>query len=94
MVSVIITCKNDVVVKYEDAREIVIYDMDSKKIVLRREKPPRPELLEDIVEEYDVCAMLTASIEPETEEVFATMGVKVVLVKQSNIEEVINEIFI
>lgn len=93
MISVMIFCKNNVITSYEEASSIVIYDMDSRKVVLTMEKPSLPDMLEDIVEEYDVCALLTTSISPENRSAFEEMGVKTVIVEQVSIDEVIEEIF-
>lgn len=94
MVSVIILCKNNLVVSYEEATDVVIYDMDLKKKVLTMRKPPDPNLLEDTIEEYDVCALITSSISPDYREVFEEMGVKPIIVDQNTLDNVIKEIFV
>lgn len=94
MVSVIITCKNDRVVSFEEASEVVVYDMDARKVVHKAEKPSRLYVLEDVAEEFDSCALLTTSVSTEVREVLEEMGLKVVLVKPSALAEILSDIFL
>lgn len=93
MTSVIISCKKELVVQYEEADELLIYDMDTRKVVFRGEKPQDPDLIEELVEDYDVCAIITAGITPENRMFFEGIGVKPVLVDKNLVDKVINDIF-
>lgn len=94
MVSVIISCREGLVVEYEEADELFIYDMDLKKVVFKCKKPRDQDVLEELIENYDVCAMITAGVAPENRLLFEEVGIKLVIVDKSRLDKIISDIFV
>ncbi|MEM4718346.1 MAG: hypothetical protein QXE81_06310 [Desulfurococcaceae archaeon] len=94
MGSIILTCKNNLIVTYEEAVDLVVYDMDLRKIIGIVRKPSDPLILEDLAEEYDPWVIVTKGISEENEEILRDIGVKIVITKRNNIMEYINEVMI
>jgi len=93
MASIVFTCKNNEIVGFNEAEELVVYDMDSKKITARLKKPRNIELLEDILEEYDPWIIATVEVDPEIHDQLREMGFKVEIVKPSKLNDYIEEVF-
>ncbi len=93
MASIVFTCKNNEIVGFNEAEELVVYDMDSKKITARLKKPRSIELLEDILEEYDPWIIATVEVDPEIHDQLREMGFKVEIVKPSKLDDYIEEVF-
>lgn len=93
MGSVILTCKGEFIVSYDEADELVIYDMDVKEVVHRVKKPQNPLLLEDLLENFDPWVVVSEYISPEVSEVLRDIGVKVELTKKRKVREFVEEIF-
>jgi len=91
--SVIMTCKGEFIVSYDEADELVVYDMDVKKIVYRLRKPQNPLLLEDVLEGLDPWVIVSEYISPEVSEVLRDMGVKIELTKKREVREFVAEVF-
>lgn len=92
LANIIISCKDDYVVSYDDADELVVYDMDERKLIDRFKKPRNIHILEDLLEKYDPWALITESLSPEKTEVVRDMGIKIHYVNKRRVEEVIKEI--
>ncbi|MEM1595683.1 MAG: hypothetical protein QXS24_00815 [Desulfurococcaceae archaeon] len=94
MGSIILTIKNNNIVSYDEAEELVVYDMDNRRIVARLKKPNDPVLIEDLLEEHDLWAIVSKSISPEVAEVLRGIGIKIEITDVASIEDYIREIFI
>lgn len=92
----VLTCKGSIVTSYEEAEELIVYDMDSRAVKLSLKKPNNIEVLEDLFEEhgYDFWVFITTSIPEYVKDVIEAMGVKVQIVKSGSLREVLEELFI
>lgn len=90
----IVTSKNGLIVSYEDADELVVYDMDMKSVRAVLKKPNDSTLLEDLLEDYDVWALVTRSISEENAEIIRDAGFKIVLTKALSIDDYIKEVIV
>jgi len=91
----VITCKREEITSYEDAEELVVYDMDSRTIKFSLRKPRNIEVLEDVLEERgcDLWVFITASIPESVRDIIENMGVKVQIVRRAPLKEILEELF-
>lgn len=91
----VFTCKRDYVTGYEDAEELVVYDMDSKAVMFKVKKPRDIGVLEDILDDegLDLWVFVTASIPEDVKSAIEDMGVKVQLVEKMSLREILEELF-
>lgn len=94
MGTVVLTCRGNTVVSYTEADELVIYDMEARRVVSRLRKPDNPVLLEDMLEDLDAWAILSEGVPPSVSDVIRDMGIKVQLVARRNIKDLIDELFV
>jgi predicted Fe-Mo cluster-binding NifX family protein len=92
--SIILTTKNNKIVDYDESEELVVYDMDSRKIVARLKKPSDPSLIEDLLEEHDPWIIVSGSMSPEVAEVLRDIGVKIEITNGGKLEDYISEVFV
>jgi len=92
----VLTCKGSIVTSYDEAEELVVYDMDSRTVKLLLKKPSSIEVLEDLFEDqgYDFWVFITTSISEYMREVIEYMGVKVQIVRSGSLREVLEELFV
>ena len=95
MAVAVFTCRKNYVTSYEDAEELVVYDMDNRTIKFSLKKPRSIEVLEDILEDRncDFWVFITTSIPEDVKSIIEEMGVKVQIVEKSPLKEVIKELF-
>lgn len=94
MGTIVFTCKGDTIVSYEDADELLVYDMDSKRLVHKLKKPQDPFLLEDLLEEYDPWVVVSEGVSPEIGGLLRDMGVKLEFTRKRKIGEFLEEVFL
>ncbi|GEM_PF-980121 len=92
----VLTCKGNIVTSYDEAEELVVYDMDSRVVKLSLKKPSSIEVLEDIFEDqgYDFWVFITTSIPEYVRDIIEDMGVKVQIVRSGSLREVLEELFV
>lgn len=94
MGSLILTCRGELIVSYEEANELIVYDMDSRRVILRIRKPDDPLLLEELLEDHDPWIIVSEYVPPKVYEVLRDMGLKVELTKKCRVVEYLENVFI
>jgi len=83
---------NGEIVGYEEADYIIVFEMESRKMI-RRFQPNQTNVLEDIIEASDSCILVTTSISSEKLLEIEEYGVKVIFVDKKDLRDFLNEIF-
>lgn len=94
MGSAILTCKGEFIVSYDEANELIVYDMDSKRVVYKFKKPSSPLLLEDVLEDFDPWVVVSEYISPEVIEILRDMGVKIEITRRCKVSEYVESVFV
>ncbi|MEM4482094.1 MAG: hypothetical protein QXK88_04775 [Desulfurococcaceae archaeon] len=94
LATAVLTCKGDLVVSYNEAEELVIYDMQAKRVISRLRKPSNALLLEEILEDFDPWVIFSEDIPADIVDAIRDMGIKVQLVKGYTVEGLISELFV
>jgi len=83
---------NGEIVGYEEADYIIVFEMESRKMI-RRFQPNQTNVLEDIIEASDSCILVTTSISSEKLLEIEEYGVKVIFVDKKDLRDFLSEIF-
>lgn len=75
------------------SEKLIVYDMDSKKILAELPSPGLDvDLLEDLLEEYDASILVSTSVPEEPALAIEEGGVKIHIVKPVKLEEFLENI--
>uniref|UniRef100_A0A7C2FEG3 Histidine kinase n=1 Tax=Thermosphaera aggregans TaxID=54254 RepID=A0A7C2FEG3_9CREN len=85
---IVISVGNGQVSSLASSEKLLVYDMDSRKIIAEIPSPGIDvNLLEELLEEYDASILVSAGIPEESALAIEEGGVKVHIVKPVRIEE-------
>lgn len=90
---VLITVRNDEVSSFEAAEKLLVYDVEEGRPVKSLGRPVTPDLLEDVVEEYDAWVLFTRGITRENREPVEEAGIKIVETRAGSVVDVVKEFF-
>ncbi len=93
---VFITVNEKKIVKpINESEKIIVYDSDKHEIVGELNNPYNKGfwILEELFDEHDPALLISGGMDEETKFMIEENGVKVIITKQRELEEVINEYF-
>lgn len=90
---IVITVDKGRVSPLGSSEKLIVYDMDSRRIIAEIPSPGGDvDVLEELLEEYDASVLVTSGIPEEKEAAVEEAGVRVYIVKPSRLEEFIESI--
>jgi len=90
---ILVTTRDGKISGFEEAKEVVVYDIEEGKIARVLSGRVLLDAIEDLVEELDAWIMFTRSISSENRELIEESGIKTVVTTSGSIEEILREYF-